>query len=154
MLKAFSTPSPNYRCPTGSVLGPLLFSLYVQLLHHYADDLQLLYVHFDFNKSSHKTLFIAFVPPYYNTLVDNTNIKIGSLDISVASSVTNLDVRLDRNLKQTAQPSHILDVQVAEIVMYEIFTSTLDYCNSLLAGLTLQDFTALKDYRTLLQDVY
>ena len=45
-----------------------------------------------------KTLFIAFVPPYYNTLIDNINIKIGSSDINVASSVTNLGVRLDRNL--------------------------------------------------------
>ena len=98
--------------------------------HHYADDLQL-YAHFDLNKSSlestisrmqdcicnvqswlsnnklkmnpDKTLFIAFVPPYYNTLVDNININIGSSDINVVSSVTNLGVRLDRNLKMTTQ---------------------------------------------------
>ena len=121
--------------PQESVLGPLLFSLYVQPLggiirehsiqfHHYADDLQL-YAHFDLNKSSlestiskmqdckcnvqswfsnnklkmnpDKTLFIAFVPPYYNTLEDNININIGSSDINVVSSVNNLGVRLGRN---------------------------------------------------------
>ena len=37
-----------------------------------------------------------------------------------------------------------LDVQVAERVLNAIFTSRLDYCNSLLAGLTAQDFTRLQ----------
>ena len=107
-----------------------------------------------------KTLFITCVPPYYNTFVDNINIHIGSSDINVASSVTNLGVRLDRNLKITAQTSHLMsscayqlklvnsiranhDVQ-AERVVNAIFTSRLDYCNSLLAGLTVQDFTRLQ----------
>ena len=39
-----------------------------------------------------KTLFRAFLTPYYNTLVDNININIGSSDINVG-------VRLDRNKK-------------------------------------------------------
>ena len=103
-----------------------------------------------------KTLFIAFVPPYYNTLIDNINIKIRSSDIKVVSSVTNLGVRLDRNQKNTAHTSHLmssctyqlklvnsiratLDVQVAKRVVNAIFTSRLDYGNSLLAGLTVQD---------------
>ena len=55
-----------------------------------------------------KTLFITFVPLYYNTLVDNININIGSSDINVVSSVTNLDMRLDMNLKMTAQTSHLM----------------------------------------------
>ena len=101
------------------------------------------------------------MPPYYTTLIDNINIKIRSSDISVASLVTNLGVRLDSNLKMTAQTSHLmsscayqlklvnsirasLDVQVAERVVNAIFTSRLDYCNSLLAGLTVQDFTRLQ----------
>ena len=53
-----------------------------------------------------KTVIIAFVLPYYNTLVDNINIKMGSLDINIVSSVTNLGVRLDRSLKMTGQTSH------------------------------------------------
>ena len=108
-----------------------------------------------------KTLFIAFVPSYYNTLVDNINIKIESSDINVVSLVTNLGVRLDRNLKMTAQTSHrmsssayqlklvnsiraSLDVLVAERVVNAIFTSRLDYYNSLLSGITVHDFTRLQ----------
>ena len=41
-----------------------------------------------------KTLFIAFVPPDYNKLVDNINIKIRSTDINVVPSVTNMSVKL------------------------------------------------------------
>ena len=197
---SFSPPHPlTTGVLQGSVLGPLLFSLYVQPLggiirehsihfHHHADDLQL-YAHFDLNKSSlestisrmqdcichvqlwfsniklkmnpDKTLLKCFLPSYYNTLVDNITIKIGSSDINVVSSVTNLDVRLDRNLKMTAQASHLmsscayqltlvnsirasLDVQVAEREVNAIFTSRRDYCNFLLAGLTVQDFTHLQ----------
>ena len=82
-----------YVQPLGSIIRE--YSIH---FHHYADDFQL-YAHFDLNKSSlestismmqdcicdvqscfsniklkinpDKTLFIAFVPPYYNTLVDN-----------------------------------------------------------------------------------
>ena len=55
-----------------------------------------------------KTLFIVCVPPYYSTLVDNIKINIGSSDINVVSSVTNLGVQLDRKLKLTAQTSHLM----------------------------------------------
>ena len=90
-----------------------------------------------------KILFSAFVPTYYNKLMENFKIKIGSSDMKVVSSVTNLGVRLDRNLKMTVQTSHImsscayqivlvnsiqanLNVQVAETVVNAICTSILD----------------------------
>ena len=139
--------------------------------HYYADNLQL-YAHFYLNMSSlestiskmqdcicdvhtwfsnnklkmnsDKTLFIAFLPPYYNTLVDNINIKLRYSDMNVVSTVTNLGVRLYRNLKMIPQTSLLmsscayqlklensiracLDVQVAERVVNDIFTSRLDF---------------------------
>ena len=111
------------------------------------------------------------VSPYYNTLIDNINIRIGSSDMNVVPSVTNLGVRLDRSLKMTAQTSHLmrscayqlklvnsirasLDVQVAEIVVNAIFTSRLDYCNSCCLALQYRILPACKDYRTPQQDVY
>ena len=86
---------------------------------------------------------------------------IGYSDIKIVSSVTNLGIRLDRNLNITAQTSHImsscayqlklvnsirasLDVQVAERVVNAIFTSKLDYCKFSVTGLTVQDFTRLQ----------
>ena len=117
------------------------------------DDLQL-YAHFDLNKSSlestisrmqdcicnvqswfsnnklkmnpDKTLFIAFVPPYYNTLVDNININIGSSDINVVSSVTNLGVRLDRNKKMTTQTSHIMSSCAYQLKLVNSIRASLD----------------------------
>ena len=97
-----------------------------------------------------KTLFIAIVPPYYNTLVDNINI-IGSSDINVVSSVINLGVRHTHlmssvvyQLKLVNSIRASLDIKVSEREVNTIFTSRLDYCNSLLAGLAVQDLTLLQ----------
>ena len=55
-----------------------------------------------------KILFMAFVPPYYNTLIDIITNKIGSSDINVVFSVTNLGVKLDMHLKMKTQTSHLM----------------------------------------------
>ena len=47
-----------------------------------------------------------------------------------------------------------LDVQGAERVVNAIFTFRLDYCNSLLAGLTVQGFTRLQRLQMSLQELY
>ena len=73
-----------------------------------------------------KTLFIACVPPYYNTLVDNINIKIGSSDINVVSSVTNLGVRLERNLNMTAQTSHLMSSCAYQLKLVNSIRASLD----------------------------
>ena len=102
--------------------------------------------------------------------MDNINIKIESSDINVVSSVTNPGVKLNRNLKMTAQKSHLMsycayqlklvnsiraspDVQVVEKVVNAIFTP---WTTTILCWLALQYriLLACKDYRRPLQDVY
>ena len=73
-----------------------------------------------------ETLLIAFVPPYYNTLVDNININIGSSDINVVSSLTNLGVRLDRNLNMTTQTSHLMSSCAYQLKLVNSIRASLD----------------------------
>ena len=73
-----------------------------------------------------QTLFIAFVPPHYNTLVDNINMKIGSSDINVFSSVTYLGVQQDRNLKMTPQESHLMSCCANQLKLVNSIRASLD----------------------------
>ena len=59
-------------------------------------------------------------------MVDNINIKIGSSDINVVSSVTNLDVKLDRNLKMTAQASHLMSSCAQQLKLVNSIRASLN----------------------------
>ena len=177
--------------PQGSVLGPLLFSLYIQPIgdiirkhgltfHHYADDLQL-YAHFEYNDQSisvcleglriciidiqewfkanklvmndNKTEYIPFIPKRYDSLVATSSIRVGGYSIPASTHVTNLGVILDRHYTMSQQVSKIvqsstyklrlinvirtkLTKPVAERVVNAMVTNNLDYCNSLLYGIS------------------
>ena len=177
--------------PQGGVLGPLLFSLYIQPIgdiirkhgltfHHYADDLQL-YAHFEYNDQSisvcldrlriciidiqewfkanklvmndNKTEYITFIPKRYDSLVATSSIRVGGYSIPASTHVTNLGVILDRHYTMSQQVSKIvqsstyklrlinvirtkLTKPVAERVVNAMVTNNLDYCNSLLYGIS------------------
>ena len=100
-----------------------------------------------------KTEFIPFVPKRYNHIVDKWTICIGDDVIHASLSVTDLGVVLDRHLKMSHHISKMvqtctyklrlinvirnkLTVTVAERVINAMVTGNLDYCNSLLNGIT------------------
>ena len=103
--------------------------------------------------NDNKTEFIPFVPKRYDKLIEHSSIIVGKTIITASSTVTNLGVVLDRNLTMAYQVSKIvrictyklrlvniirdkLSVHVAERVVNAMVTGNLDYCNSLLHGIT------------------
>ena len=100
-----------------------------------------------------KTEFITFNPQRYEYLVKHSSIIVGKNIITASLTVTNLGVVLDRDLPMAYQVSKIvrictyklrmvniirdkLSVHVAERVVNAMVTGNLDYCNSLLHGMT------------------
>ena len=100
-----------------------------------------------------KNEFITFIPKRNEYLVEHSSIIVGKHIISASLTVTNLGVVLDRNSTMAYQVSKIirictyklrmvniirdkLSVHVAERVVNAMVTGNLDYCNSLLHGIT------------------
>ena len=122
--------------PQGSVLGPLLFSLYVQpiadiirtnglFFHQYADDFQE-YTHFDLTHSAlvaavkqmedcldevkvdGKTQYLQIVPKSADAIVDKSVIRVGEATITASLCVQCIGVCIDRHLVMKKQVSQTI----------------------------------------------
>ena len=138
------------------------FASTIYRLQNCVADLQVWFNENQMIMNDNKTEFIPFVPKRYDNLIEHSSIIVGENIITASSIVTNLGVVLDRNLTMAYQVSKIvrictyklrlvniirdkLSVHVAERVVNAMVTGNLDYCYSLLHGITAgQDTKATK----------
>ena len=132
-----STTTLTRGIPQSSVLGPLLFSLYVQPIgdiigaHQYADDVQV-YAHSDLNHSAllaavkqmedcldevkvwmarnsiFMTQYLPIVPKFADAIVDKSVIRVGMATITASLCIQCLGVCIDRHLDMKKQVSQTI----------------------------------------------
>ena len=178
--------------PQGSVLGPILFSMYIFPIsmiidnyglgyHLYADDSQL---YLSLEPSSHncdeiirdtlvacicdiqswmynnklkfnsdKTEIMLIGKPQQLSKFNLTEICVGGTSVQISDNVRNLGAQFDNqlsmdcnvasickssfyNLHRISQIRNFLSVDTTEILVNALITSRLDYCNSLLYGIS------------------
>jgi hypothetical protein len=196
--KLLSDPSPLlYGVPQGSVLGPVLFTLYSQPLseilishncqfHKYADDTELsqcslpnnfeapklcvqncimaIVGWMDSNKlmlNSDKTEILIVGTASRINQVDIDTIQILDSSISIQKSVKYLGVRLDStlamrdhisdvcrsiylSLRRIGSIRHLLSDRATTCLVNALITSRLDFCNSTLAGINVDQVYRLQ----------
>ena len=191
--KYSETKEIKYGVPQGSVLGPILFTMYMSPLgdivrkhgmsyHIYADDTQI-YLAFEADSATNneqlahsrleacikdvkkfllinrmklnddKTEFLITGTDQQRKKLEMHTINVGNTEITVSESVKNLGVYLDSELKMEKHVNDIcrrgyyklrnfaeirpyLDEDTARTVAQALVTSTLDYGNSLLYGIS------------------